>query len=81
MASRIFSHLFHVCLTQVSLLKEGILYPSEIAFKSNSINDKEHAKVKSVGRTKKVAWSSSCLHSCSAIAILLPLGNLHLPWD
>lgn len=55
MASGIFSHLFHVCLMQASLLKEGSLCSSEIAFKSNSINDEEHAKVKSVGCTKKVA--------------------------
>lgn len=75
MASGIFSHLFHMCLTQ------GILYLYEIAFKSNSINDEECAEVKSVGCTERVAWSSSCLHRCSASAILLSLGNLYLPCD
>lgn len=55
MASGILSQLFHVCFTQISLLKEDVLYPSEIAFKSNSINDEERAKVKSVGHTRKVA--------------------------
>lgn len=40
---------------QVALLKVGILYPSEIASKSNSVSDDGHAKVKSVGCTNKVA--------------------------
>lgn len=55
MASGIFSHLFHVCLAQVSLLKESILYPSEIAFKGNSIKGEECARVESMGCSKKVA--------------------------
>lgn len=55
MASGIFSHLFHVCLTQVSLLKEGILYPSETAFKGNSTKGEEHVRVESIGCSKKVA--------------------------
>lgn len=66
---------------QVSLLKEDLLCPSEIAFKSNSVSDEERDKVGTVGCSKKVALFSSCLHRCSANVILLSLGALCLPWD
>lgn len=76
-ASGIFPHLF----MQVSLLKEDLLYPSEIAFKSSSISGEECDKVRAVGCSEKVAWFSSYLHRCSANVILQSLGALCLPWD
>lgn len=76
-ASGIFSHLF----MQVPLLKEGLLYPSKIAFESNSVSNEEHDKVRAVGCSEKVSWLPSCLHRCSANVILLSLGALCPPWD
>lgn len=76
-ASAVFPRLF----MQVSLLKEDLLYLSEIAFKSSSISGAESDKVRAVGCSEKVPWFSRCLHRYSADVILLSLGAWWLPGD